>query len=559
MSGPYDVCVIGSGAGGAPVAAALAEAGYRVVVLEKGPRYERRDFLRDEIVQVQRDMFTPDVRRDPHVVETRNLAGQTFVDEASQDGWNGVCVGGASNVMTGFFLRMKPLDFRQRTELGPVAGADVADWPIAYEDLEPYYDRVEKEVGVSGRVLKHRFQEPRSSPDFPYKPMRVHPLAREVDAACAALGWASVPVPRAVLSGERGPRGECSYTGFCGGYGCPTGAKGSALEVWIPRAEATGRCDVLSRTAARRLVSDASGRVVAVTALGPDGATVRIEARVFVLAATAVESARLLLLSRGAKHPQGLANGSGLVGRYLGSTTFGAAWGSFPYAEFGARWPWLAGDEPWIHRCIQDHYVIDDATLGKRKGGTISFLFTHPDPVGGAYRLATESAAPLWGLPLKRRLEAWFRDAKHLRFELFCEWLPVEGSRVTLDPRVKDAWGDPVARLSWISHPQNHQSATYLIAQGRRVLETMGAREVTQPLYGGPSSNLLAGTCRFGADPKSSVLDRDCRAHEVENLYVTDASFMPTSGSVPFTFTIYANALRVADRIVAALGGQKPR
>jgi len=557
MSSAYDVCVIGSGAGGGPVAAALAEAGYRVVVLEKGPWFERKDFLKDEIVQVQRDMYTPDTRRDPHVVERRNLRGEVSVDERSQDGWNGSCVGGASNLMTGFFLRLKPVDFRQRSELGAIEGAEVVDWPITYEELEPYYDRVEKEVGVSGRVVAHKNLEPRSSPDFPLKPLRVHPLARELDAACGALGLTSVPVARAVLSAARGGREECAYTGLCGSYGCPTGAKGSSLEAFLPRAVATGRCDVLARTTARRLVSDATGKVVGVDALGPDDKPLRVEASIFVLAATAVESARLLLLSTGPRHPLGLGNGSGLVGRHLMSTTFGAAWGDFPYAEYGARWPWLAGEEPWINRCVQDYYLVDDERLGRRKGGTINFLFMHPNPISSAFNVALERGTPLWGWPLKRRLEYWFRESKHLRLELFCEFLPVAASRVLLDPSVKDAWGSPVARMAWSFHPRNHETATYLLERGQKILERLGARHITRPPYGGESSNLLAGTCRFGDDPQRSVLNRDCRAHEVENLYVTDGSFMPTAGSVPFTFTIYANALRVADRIIAALGGPK--
>ncbi len=558
MSAAYDVCVIGSGAGGGPVAAALAEAGYRVVVLEKGPWFERKDFLRDEIAQVQRDMYMPDARRDPHVIERRNLRGELSVDERSQDGWNGVCVGGASNLMTGFFLRLKPVDFRQRSELGAIEGAEVADWPISYDELEPYYDRVEKQVGVSGRVVAHKHLEPRSSPDFPLKPLRVHPLARELDATCSALGLTSVPVPRAVLSSDRDGRQECSYTGLCGSYGCPTGAKGSSLEAFLPRAVATGRCEVLARTTARRLVSDASGRVVGVEALGPDDTPLRVEASVYVLAATAVESARLLLLSTGPRHPLGLANGSGLVGRHLMSTTFGAAWGDFPYAEYSERWPWLAGEEPWINRCVQDYYLVDDPRLGRRKGGTINFLFMHPNPISGAFNVALERGTPTWGWPLKRRLEYWFRESKHLRLELFCEFLPVATSRVTLDPAVKDAWGSPAARLAWSFHPRNHETATYLLERGEKILAGLGARHITRPSYGGESSNLLAGTCRFGDDPKRSVLNRDCRAHEVENLYVTDGSFMPTAGSVPFTFTIYANALRVADRIIAALGGPKP-
>jgi choline dehydrogenase-like flavoprotein len=559
MSAEHDVCVIGSGAGGGPVAAALAEAGYRVVVLEKGPWFKEQDFLKDEIVQCQRNTFLPDSRRDPHVFEHVNRRGESDVDRETQDGWNGVMVGGASNLMSGYFLRMKPVDFRALSTLGPIEGADVVDWPIAYEDMEPYYDRVEKEVGVSGAVVPHKFLEPRSSAVFPQRPLRVHPLAHEVDSACVELGWQSIPTPRAVLSKARGPRQECAYSGFCGSYGCPTGAKGSSLAAWIPRAVATGRCDVRARTAARRLVSDEKGRVVGVEVRDADGRPGRVEAEVYVLAANPIESARLLLLSSGPKHPDGLANASGRVGRTLLSTTFGAGWGSFPFATFERKWPWLRNDEPWINRSLQDFYVIEDAKLGRRKGGTIDFLRVHPNPISGAFNVATTNReAPLWGWPLKEKLEYWFREAMHLKFELFCEMLPMYDCRVVLDPEVKDAWGTPAARAVWRFHQRNYETAAYLVRRGEQVLQKMGAVDIGGPArYGWESANLLAGTCRFGDDPKTSVLDRDCRAHDVDNLYVTDGSFLPTSGGVPFTFTIYANALRVADRIIARLGGPK--
>lgn len=554
----FDVCVIGSGAGGSPVAAALAEAGLSVLLLEKGPWFRREDFLRDEVVQVQRNTFLPDPRVDPHVQEIRDFAGRVHVDEASQEAWNGVLVGGASNLMSGFFLRMKPVDFRQLSELGPVDGADVADWPLSYDDLEPYYDRVEKEVGVSGRVVPHKHADRRSSPDFPLRPLRAHPIAKEIDSACAALGITSLPLPRAVLSKDVGARGECGYSGMCGSYGCPTGAKGSALEAFVNRAVATGRCEVRSRTAATRLVSDVSGRVRWAQTRGPDGAVGRVEAGLFVVACNPVETARLLLLSPGPRHPRGLANGSGRVGGTLMSTTFGAGHGEFAYARVKERWPWIDSGEPWINRCVQDFYVIDDPALGRRKGGTIDFLRMHPQPVGSAWSVATEKGgAPLWGTALKRRLEYWFRESMHLRFEIFAEMLPLPGSRVALDPRVKDAWGAPAARTSWIYHPRHKETAGWLIAQGERILTQMGAENVGHPPYGGESSNLLAGTCRFGKDPATSVLDPDCRAHEADNLYVTDGSFMPTVPGVPFTFTLYANALRVADRILERLG-RKP-
>jgi choline dehydrogenase-like flavoprotein len=196
--------------------------------------------------------------------------------------------------------------------------------------------------------------------------------------------------------------------------------------------------------------------------------------------------------------------------------------------------------------------------LGHRKGGTIDFLRTHPNPIGSAWNVATSrTATPLWGWPLKKALEYWFRESVYLRFELFSEMLPVQQCRVTLDRNVKDAWGAPAARTSWRFHPQNRSTAQYLIEKAEKVLRQMGATDVGHPPFGGESSNLLGGTCRFGDDPTTSVLDRNCRAHEVENLYVTDGSFLPSSGGVPFTFTLYANALRVADKIVAQLGGRR--
>ena len=168
------------------------------------------------------------------------------------------------------------------------------------------------------------------------------------------------------------------------------------------------------------------------------------------------------------------------------------------------------------------------------------------------------SDGPVWGRPLRERLLHYFRRQRHLKVEAFVEWLPHPLARVTLDPFVRDRYELPVSRINATRHPRSVAAAARLVEHGSQLLGRLGADQVHTPhRIGTPSTNLVGGTCRFGKDPASSVLDPDCRAHEVDNLFVTDGSFMPSGGSAPFTFTIYANALRVAEKIVSQLGGPR--
>ncbi|MDJ0522512.1 MAG: GMC family oxidoreductase [Planctomycetota bacterium] len=563
MSADFDVCVIGSGAGGGPVAAVAAEAGYRVVVLEKGPWYEADQFLKDEIIQCRRPTFWPHKRDEPHVREWMDKAGKRHA-YLTGDFWNGNLVGGASVLMSGFFLRLKPTDFRLRSTYGPIADADVVDWPMAYDDLEPWYARIEEEVGVSGLAwedLPDDVRDKRSTEDMPFLPTREHPFADRIDQVGAKLGLHPFPTPRAVLPEDWNGRRACAYAGYCGSYGCRTEAKGSSLAAFLPRALKTKRCEIRPRAMVTKLVSDETGKVVKAEYRDAQGKRQTIEASIFVVACQAIESARLLLNSRGPKHPNGLANGSGLVGRNLLFSTFGAGWGGFRHSDRSED-AWLRSKETFVNRSLQDWYHIDDPKLGKRKGGTIDFLLMHPNPIAAGMSQAFEDRVPpgsvFWGQPLKDRLFDWMHETVNLKFEIFGEWLADRRSRVTIDPYTQDRWGTPVARVRPYSHPRNRVTAAFLMDRGLDFMRALGAENPrTVPRFGGPSTNLIAGTCRFGKDPKSSVLDVDCRAHEARNLFVTDGSFMPTAGSVPFTFTIYANARRVAERIVAQLGGPK--
>ncbi len=226
MKQDADICIIGSGAGAGPVALRMAQAGKRVVVLEKGPWFRNEDFFKDELACCRRSIYTPKLADEPQVIEDSDGDGgwdAVATSASGRDFWNGNCVGGSSNFMSGYFYRLKPDDFRLLSRFGPVEGANMADWPIAYEDLEPYYAMVEREVGVSGRVVEHAVVEPRSSDDFPYPPTQEHPIAGWIDNACEQLGFHSLPTPRAILPHASQGRGGCSYNNYCGSYGCATG------------------------------------------------------------------------------------------------------------------------------------------------------------------------------------------------------------------------------------------------------------------------------------------------------------------------------------------------
>ncbi len=551
----YDVCVIGSGAGGGPVAYELSKAGYSVVVLEKGPWFTEKDFFKDEIACCRRSTYSSNLKDEPQVLETREERGSWWSRSTYRSGWtfwHGNCVGGASNFMSGYFHRLKPIDFRLLSEFGAIAGANIVDWPIEYNDLEPYYDKVERVVGVSGRVHKHPHAEPRSRPEFPFPATAEHPVAGLIDKACDTLGWHVITTPRAVLPAPHRGRSGCNYSGYCGSYGCNTGAKGSSRAALLDEAVVSGHCEVRPESMVSRLLSDNKGRVTTAEYIDRHGETRRVTARIFAVSCQAIETARLLLRSTGPRYPDGLANGSGQVGRNLIFAAGGSGSGRLSYEKFTHE---LSVFGPFINRATQDFYVIDDPALGARqKGGTIDFEFQPPSAIARASHLLRDANGLVWGERLKQRLERHFLRGQYVKIEAFCDWLPIDDCRIDLDPHVKDRWGLPVSHIRIEFHKRNIDVGWHLADKGASVLKQMGAEDVIAYAVGTPPTNLQAGTCRFGNDAASSVLDADCRSHEAENLFVTDGSFMPNGGSVPHTWTIYANSFRVADRIKAQLG-----
>jgi len=556
----YTVCIIGSGAGAGPMAYELSKAGYSVVILEKGPWIKTSQFNKDEIVAARRSVYTPNLKDEQHVIESKNEEGE-WVREPTyttgRDFWNGNCVGGSSNFMSGYFHRMKPKDFKLLSEYGPIDGANIQDWPISYQDLEPYYAKVESSVGISGRIVPHSSQEPRSTKTFPYPPLAENMITKRIDQAAADLSYQMVPVPRAILSKPKNNRNACVYSNYCGSYGCSSDAKGSSRASLLNDSIATGHCDILANSKVFHLETDGHHHIIKAHYYDTKGDRQFVTADIFVVAAQAIETSRLLLMSKNKEFPNGLANNNGQVGKNLIFSAGGTGSGHFYKEDFSEKdFHKLKTPGVFVNRSIHHWYEIDDpkAFPQKTKGGIVDFLFEHPNGIRKANKQKWDDQGQLlFGSALKTKIFENFTKQRRLNFEIFCDWLPTDNCFISLDDDIKDKWGDAVAKIRIGYHAQDIEVGTFLAEKSTQLLQKMGAKNIKSNVSGSPPPNLVAGGCRFGDDPKTSVLNKNCQAYEVKNLYVTDASFMPTGGSVTYTWTIYANAFRIADHLIKTL------
>jgi len=553
----YDVVIIGSGASGGAVAYTLCKAGYKVAVLEKGRLINRHEFSKDELAYCRRDLVTPSLFDEYHTIEEK-IDGEWVATPTYESGWsfwNGNIVGGSSNVMSGMLHRMHPDDFRLKSKYGEIKGANVVDWPISYEELEPYYALTEELVGVSGRVDKHPFEPPRSQADFSQPPTKENAVVKLFDKSCKALDIIPLVTPRAVLSKDKPGRNACYYSNFCGSYGCSSGAKGSSREALLKPALATGNLTLLSNTHVKYLHTETKDEVAyAVVIDTVTGKEKQIQGKIFVVAAQAHESARLMLNSANTHHPDGLGNSSGEVGKNLIFSGGGSGQGELHKDDLKeVKFDALMETGLFINRSILDWYFVDHWWDGKFKGGSVEFMFEHQNIISRARKNIYQENKLVWGKALGDHLVTRLTEQKSIRFEVFNDWLPNDDCFVSLDPTHKDKYGMPVGKLRIEGHPQDVKVGKYIAKKCEKVLKEMGAKNIYSSISSAPPQNLVAGGCRFGHDPKTSVLNKYCRSHDVKNLYVADASFMPTGGSVAYTWTIYANAFRVADHIVKLL------
>jgi len=554
MKQEFDVCIVGSGAGASPIAYELSKSGFKVIVLEKGAWFKTEDFAKDEMVATRRSVYTPNTMDEYHVLERGNEKDgwkTTTTHVSGFDFWNGNMVGGSTNLMSAYFHRMKPRDFKLKTTYGEIKGGNVADWAIDYSDLEPYYAKVESLIGVSGKVVKHRFLEPRSTKDFPYPPLKENIISTWIDESAKKLNIEVFPTPRGILSLPKEDRESCFYSNYCGSYGCNSNAKSSARVALLNQAKATGNCTILPLRKVFWLEEEEK-KIKRIHFYTPEGKKDFVTAKITVVAGQAIETARLLLMSKSKNFPNGIANNSNQVGKNLIFSGGGVGSGIFKYSDLSEdKIKELKKTGLWVNRASQHWYEIEDKALGdKKKGGTIDFVFEHANGITKAFKQKYDDKGGLvYGSALKQKLKEAFTQQRKLNFEVFVDWTPNDNCFVELDTKLVDKWGDPVAkiRLGYLSY--DLEIGRYLAKKAEHILKKMGAKEVKSHISGSPTANLQAGGCRFGNDPRTSVLDKNCRAHEVDNLYVTDGSFMPTGGSTTFTFTIYANSFRVADVI----------
>ena len=527
-----DFVIVGSGAAGGVLAKELSTRGHSVVVLEQGPRRTVSDFRHDEKSNFLDGALlskTPLTWRRKPTDDATLGAGQA---------WMASLVGGSSVHFTANFWRLRPVDFNERSRLGPIAGTGFADWPITYEELEPYYTKVDWEVGVSGAPGPD--DAPRSRP-YPTPPITVKSSGVLLERAAIKLGLKPFPAPMAILSQPHNGRPACQHCGFCMGFGCEYNAKSSSLASVIPVAEATGRCEIRPLSHVHLVETNAAGRATGVVYFDAQGREQRQRARAVVLAANGVETPRLLLLSASSRFPNGLANSSGMVGKHLMFN--GGAITSGEYEH-----PLNEHKSAEVTRIIHDFYE-SDPKRGFYGGGGIDARGGGWLPIAGSMNVPNGMRG--WGADYKH----WLAHAYTRTMMIYGHTtsLAVESNNVTLDPTVKDIHGRAAPRITYEDHADDLATMRFFHQRTRELHEAAGAKRIwgNPPEVSRASAHFL-GTCRMGNDAATSVIDRDHRTHDVKNLFICDGSSMVTSSRGQPTMTIMALAFRAGEQIADA-------
>ena len=513
MSDDSVVVVVGSGAGGGTLANELCQKGIKVVLLEAGKRYTIADFMNDEW-----DSFIQLAWLDKR---TTSGTWRVAKDFPNLPAWICKTVGGSTVHWAGASLRFQEHELRARSEYGEIAGANLLDWPLTLEELEPYYARAEDKLGVT---------RTNGIPGLPgnnnFKVMY---------NGATRIGYKDVHTGRmAINSRARDGRPPCLQLGFCF-QGCKSGAKWSTLYTEIPKAEETGLLELRPEAMALRIEHDDAGKVTGVLYADAQGNQHLQKARAVCVACNSIESPRLLLNSASAMFPDGLANSSGQVGRNYMRHTTGSVYAIFEQPVRMYRGTTMAGiitDESRhdTARGFAGGYELETLSLG------LPFMAAFLEP--GA-----------WG----KEFSAAMEDYDHMAgMWIVGEDMPQESNRVTLHAEEKDQWGLPIPNVHFDDHDNDLAMRNHAYKQGRAVYDAVGARQVFEtPPY--PSTHNL-GTNRMSERPEDGVVDKWGQSHDVKNLFVSDGSQFTTGAAENPTLTIVSLAIRQADHIADQMG-----
>jgi choline dehydrogenase-like flavoprotein len=529
--------VVGAGAGGGVVAKELAEAGLSVVLFERGRWYTaadcRKDDLRNQRTTVLGNAFGPDDEGNPRVVV--DIRGRERVVAPSEGSYsnNAACVGGGTLSYGAMAWRFMAQDFRMRSIYGAPEGSTLEDWPIGYDDLEPYYEKAEWEIGVSGDDSNNVFKARRLRP-LPMPPLPPNREFELLEPAAKRLGLHPFHIPMLRNSVPYNGRGACMRCRWCVGFACEVDAKCGTQNTVIPKALATGNCELRTQSMVSRIVTDDRGHATGVDYFDAKDRRQHQPADVVIVSACAIESARLLLNSKSRLFPNGIGNRYDWVGRNLQGHTYTGAVGVFDEEVYDDLGPGAG-----IAICDYNH-----GNPGLRGGAMLANEFIRL-PVQFLGMLPPGS--PRWGQAHKDLMRSLYRRTVAVQGPT--QEMPLFDSRVQLDPRVRDRWGIPVARLSGDKHPHTIEIATAMTGHAERWLKEAGAVRTWKKLPGrGVSGGQhQAGTCRMGNDPKISVVNQHCQVHDCDNVFVVDGSVHVTNGGFNPVLTILAIAYRASD------------
>jgi choline dehydrogenase-like flavoprotein len=551
----YDVCIVGSGAGGGTAAKVLTEAGADVVMLEGGPMW---DSAKDSAMMAWNyDSPTRGWGGDlkPFGVYDGCLGGWDINGEpytVGRGGWRwfrGRMLGGRTHHWGRISLRFGPDDFRRKS----IDGFG-EDWPITYEDLKPYYDKVDSFVGIFGSNHQRETglsNEPDGIFQPPPKP-RAHELL--IKKACDRMKIPVVASRLSILTQALNGRPPCHYCGQCG-RGCATHSNFSSVSVMLPPALRTGKLTIVPNAMAREVMTGTDGLASGVSYINTETNTEHhVRARIVVLAASCCESARILLNSKSSRFPNGLANSSGVVGRYLTDSTGLSVRGFIPALMDLPRYnsdgtggahlyiPWWGNNKDLGFP--RGYHVELGGGYGMPGYGFSGGIEDYPQSQGGGY-----------GTGLKNEYRRYY--GAFVNFAGRGEQVAREDNYCDIDPNVVDKWGIPVLRFhhTWSEHERlqaKHMQDTFraiITEMGGTPMGTMPSAAANYGLAIGGQIIHEAGAVRMGNDPKTSVLNRNCQAHDVKNLFVADGGPFVSQADKNLTWTIIALAWRTAEYV----------